>query len=41
MEKKISNTSPLGLALTGKSVGEKVSVEAPAGTVAYEIVAIK
>jgi transcription elongation factor GreA len=41
MEKRISNTSPLGLALTGKSVGEKVSVEAPAGTVSYEIVAIK
>lgn len=41
MEKKISNTSPLGMALVGKSKGEKVSVEAPAGTVVYEIVIIK
>ena len=40
MEKKISATSPLGQALVGKKVGEKVSVEAPAGTVHYEIVAI-
>ena len=40
MEKKISNTSPLGLALTGKKVGEKVAVEAPAGTITYEIVSI-
>ncbi len=40
MEKKISATSPLGQALVGKKVGEKVSVEAPAGTVSYEIVSI-
>lgn len=40
MQKKISNTSPLGQALTGKKVGETVAVEAPAGTVTYEIVAI-
>ncbi|MEK7526601.1 MAG: transcription elongation factor GreA [Patescibacteria group bacterium] len=40
MEKKISATSPLGQALVGKKVGEKVAVEAPAGTVSYEIVAI-
>lgn len=40
MEKKVSNTSPLGQALTGKKVGEKVSVEAPAGTITYEVISI-
>lgn len=41
MKKKISHTSPLGLALFGKKVGEKVEVEAPAGKVIYEILAIE
>lgn len=36
-EKKISHDSPLGKALMGRRVGEKVEVEAPAGTVIYEI----
>lgn len=36
-EKKISHDSPLGKALMGKKVGEKVEVEAPAGMVVYEI----
>jgi transcription elongation factor GreA len=40
IQKKISATSPLGQALVGKKVGEKVAVEAPAGTVSYEIVSI-
>ncbi|HZQ29785.1 MAG TPA: transcription elongation factor GreA [Patescibacteria group bacterium] len=39
-EKKISHKSPLGLALLGKRVGEKVEVEAPAGKVAYMIKSI-
>lgn len=39
--KKISHTSPLGQALLGKKVGEKVEVEAPAGKVIYEILEIK
>jgi len=39
-EKKISHESPLGKALLGKKVGEKVEVEAPAGTVAYTIVSV-
>lgn len=39
--KKISHKSPLGTALMGKSVGEKVEVEAPAGKVTYTIKAIK
>lgn len=39
-EKKISHESPLGKALIGKRVGEKVEVEAPAGRVNYSIVGI-
>lgn len=38
--KKISHESPLGQALVGKKVGEKVKVEAPAGSVQYEILSI-
>lgn len=41
VNKKISPGSPLGLALTGKKVGETIEVEAPAGKVAYEILAIE
>jgi len=40
-EKKISHTSPLGQALLGKRVGDKVEVEAPAGVVTYEILSIE
>jgi len=36
-EMKISHDSPLGKALLGKKVGDKVEVEAPAGTVVYTI----
>lgn len=39
-EKKISHESPLGKALIGKKVGDKVQVEAPAGKVNYTIVGI-
>lgn len=38
--KKISLTSPLGVALSGKKVGDKVAVEAPAGIVLYDILSI-
>lgn len=41
VKKMISHTSPLGQALVGKKVGEKVEVEAPAGKIAYEILKIK
>lgn len=41
VNKKISHQSPLGKALVGKKVGEKVHVEAPAGKVSYEILAIE
>jgi transcription elongation factor GreA len=39
-EKKISHESPLGKALIGKKVGEKVEVEAPAGKLGYTIVSV-
>ena len=38
---KISNESPVGAALIGKSVGEIVDVHAPAGIIKYKIVEIK
>lgn len=41
LQKKISHTSPLGVALIGKRVGEKVEVEAPAGIILYEILSIE
>jgi len=41
VNKKISHDSPLGIALTGKKVGDKVEVEAPAGTIHYEILAVE
>lgn len=40
INKKISPNSPLGSALVGKKVGEKANVEAPAGKVTYEVLAI-
>jgi transcription elongation factor GreA len=39
-DKKISHESPLGKALIGKKVGEKVEVEAPAGKISYTIVSV-
>lgn len=39
-QKTISHESPLGKALMGKSVGEDVEVEAPAGKMVYTIVSI-
>ncbi len=41
IQKKISHTSPLGKALIGKKVGERVEVEAPVGKVVYEILSIE
>lgn len=41
MKKKISHSSPLGQALMGKKVGEKVAVDAPAGKVQYTIAGIE
>ena len=38
LAKKISHESPLGKALIGKVIGEKVEVEAPAGKVLYTVI---
>ena len=40
-EKKISHESPLGAALMGKKVGEKVEVEAPMGKLVYTVLHIE
>ena len=37
---KISDSSPIGSALLGKRVGEKVEVEMPAGKASYKIVRV-
>lgn len=39
-ERKISYSSPLGLALMGKKIGDQVEVEAPVGKISYTIVSI-
>jgi len=41
MNKKLSNTSPIGQALMDKKVGDLVEVTIPAGKVQYKIVEIK
>ncbi len=41
MEKKISHESPLGLALIGKKIGDRVDVDAPIGKITYTILSIK
>ena len=38
LENKISNESPLGKALMGKTVGAEVEVETPAGIMKYKVV---
>lgn len=40
LEGKISNESPIGVALMGKKVGEKATISTPKGEVEYEIVKI-
>jgi transcription elongation factor GreA len=40
LKKKISHASPLGSALVGKKVGEKIEVDAPVGKLVYEVVDI-
>lgn len=41
MNKKISDTSPIGKALLGSKVGTTVTVATPAGEVIYKVVEIK
>ena len=40
VEGRISNESPIGMALMGKKVGEKAIVSTPKGDINYKIVAI-
>lgn len=40
LEGKISNESPIGVALMGKKVGDSVKITTPKGEVAYEIISI-
>ena len=40
VQKKISHESPLGKALVGRKIGDVVEVEAPAGKIEYQILAI-
>lgn len=41
MEKKISHESPLGSALVGKRIGDKIEVDAPVGKLIYTILKIE
>jgi transcription elongation factor GreA len=41
MNRKISHESPLGSALLGKKVGEKIKVEAPVGDLTYTVLKIE
>ncbi|GGO09298.1 transcription elongation factor GreA [Saccharibacillus kuerlensis] len=41
LENRISNESPVGMALLGKSRGATVDVNVPAGTIQYKIIDIK
>ena len=38
---KISDQSPLGIALLGKKIGQKFDIDAPGGKLTYKIVSIK
>jgi transcription elongation factor GreA len=40
-QRKISHSSPLGLALMGKKVGDKIEVDAPVGKIMYTIMSIE
>lgn len=40
-EKKISNESPLGKALLGKTINDAIEIEAPAGKITYKIISIE
>lgn len=40
-EGRISNESPVGVALMGRKKGDEVTVQAPAGTVSYTLVSIR
>src|SRR6056297_1339951 len=41
LDHKISNESPIGKAILGKTVGSKLKVKVPKGTISYEIISIE
>jgi transcription elongation factor GreA len=41
LQNKISNESPVGMALLGKKLGDEVSVETQAGTILYKVLDIQ
>ena len=41
LEGKISNESPLGMALIGSKKGQTVTVESPAGPIKYKILSVE
>lgn len=41
LEKKISHQSPLGVALVGKKIGDKLEVDAPVGKLTYTILKVE
>lgn len=41
VNKKLSTSSPIGKALLGKNVGDKVEIKTPAGKTIYKIIQIK
>ena len=41
LQGKISNESPVGKALLGRSVGDEVEVETQAGTIVYKVLEIQ
>jgi len=41
LENKISNESPIGKAILGETVGTKVEIKVPKGTINYEIISIE
>ena len=40
LEGKVSNESPIGMALYGKKVGDKVTITTPKGDITYSIVSV-
>ena len=41
LEGKVSNESPIGMALYGKKVGDSVTIETPKGETTYEVMSVK
>ncbi len=41
MEGKVSNESPIGMALYGKKVGDTVAISTPKGDTAYEVISVE